>query len=279
MWAILPIAAALLLVPASAPLGDAPLEIDILEGYLAVHDVASGTPHCARHSGYVIVPGSGPVESPTGGTNSILIEHHANHALHRDGPGHVPSTDDADGYGEAFLGWHEEFVASYQEWRVGAGHPALEGWDPATPMPPSLAYEFPGRGCTPERNEDPGVGLPTWATFEGGDAEDPLFGHTRLCEFADRNQLGKSISMTWHVEFHQTLGGDTRAQQAPRDPAFWAAHQFLIDHTRAFEAACLGAGGSEGADAAVEAARNVPTPAPLALVAVAAALALVARRR
>ena len=202
------------------------LEIDILEGYLAAADRVPDLPHCGRHGGYVNVPGQDPLLLPTGGTNAIMTEHTAWHQQHG-GARHVPSTDDEDRFGDLFLGWHREFLQRYEDWRAAAGYPPLAAWDPGTPMPPSLAYEFPGRGCTPGRDSDPGVALPTWATVQGGEEPDPLFGHTRLCDFQDTNQLGKSISVEYHVAFHAGVGGDMRVGHGPRDPAFWAGHRFI----------------------------------------------------
>ncbi|HVM46256.1 MAG TPA: hypothetical protein VM582_10000 [Candidatus Thermoplasmatota archaeon] len=278
-----PFLVTLALLSAGASGLGAPLEIDLLEAYLATGDHAPGLPHCARTHGYL---GAGatpePQRSPAGGTNRILEEHMEFHLQIGDaGRDHRPSTDDADRYGEIFLEWHEYLLGLYQRWRVEHGHPPLAGWNPAEPMPPELAYPYPERACVDGRDDDPRVPWPTWATREGGDEPDPLFGHTRLCDFRDENQFGKSIAGEWHHAWHGSMGGEMSIGHGPRDPAFWAGHQFIVDVTDEWRDHCAGAAAGVATAARADDAREVPG-APLALVVLAlcaAALAAGAQRR
>jgi hypothetical protein len=278
-WAVTMGALLLLSAPAAAPAE--PLEIDILESYLALHDKVDGTPHCARSHGFVLTP-QGAIRSPTGATNRILEEHFVFHLETGDQPGSGfrPSPDDEDRYGIIFLEWHRQFLWAYESWRLANGHGPLEPWDPGTPMPPSLAYEYPGRGCTDGRNSDPQVALPSWATVEGGDEPDPIFAHTSLCQFKDLNQLGKSISIEYHWQFHARIGGDMTATQGPRDPAFWAGHQFINRLMDRWWEACEGtARAGSAALGGADAARPIPAPAAAAALAAVGVGALLAHAR
>lgn len=277
-------AVAVLLPGMGTDSAEEPLEIDILEEYLALHDTVDGTPHCMRNHGYALTP-KGPVRSPAGGTNRVLEEHFTFHVEMRDQPGNgfMPSPDDEDRYGIIFLEWHRAFLWKYEAWRLANGYGPLEAWDPGTPMPPSLSYSYPGRGCTEGRNEDPQVALPTWATLEGGTEEDPIFGHTRLCDFKDLNQLGKSIAIDYHWQFHARIGGDMTSTQGPRDPAFWAGHQFINRLMDRWWEACDGAVASDLPSGTDEVVRPVPGAgawgAVLAAGLAAAASARLIRRR
>ncbi|HET6405467.1 MAG TPA: tyrosinase family protein, partial [Candidatus Thermoplasmatota archaeon] len=184
-----------------------------------------------------------------------------------------------DRYGIIFFEWHRHFLQKYEAWRAENGHPPLEPWDPATPMPPSLAYPYPERACSDGRVEDPRVPLPTWATVAGGEEADPLFGHTRLCAFRDLNELGKSVAFEYHWQFHAGIQGDMVGGRGPLDPAFWAGHQFINRLMDAWWEACDAAPrGGAALGAGVDEARAVPLPGLVAFAALAAS-ALALRRR
>lgn len=214
-----------LLVSALLPAVDAtPLEIDILELYLAEHDLVSGIPHCSRYDGSLPPVTGEPIL--TGFTTNTIMERHTRYHVDN-GTGMDATADPADTIGDLFVLWHREFIQEFDDWREEHGYEPIPAWDPGTPMPPELAYEFPGRGCVPGRDSDPQVFLPTWATLEGGAEADPLFGYTQRCDFQDMNELGKSLQIEYHVAVHRAVGGDASMMQDPRDPFFWSFHRYL----------------------------------------------------
>ncbi len=278
-WLSLLVIAVLLLMPGTA--SAAPPEIDILDAYLSEHDHVPGTHHCARHDGTFGMGGGPPMGTPAGGTNAIMEEHKAWHV--RYGPGFDPDPGDEDRYGDIFVLWHREFVGTYEAWREAEGHPPLPAWDPGTPLPPNLAYSFPGRGCLPGGQDDPGLPLPTWATLEGGSDQDPVFGNTAMCQYEGLNQFGKALAAGYHPLVHQAMGegvGPVSAQD-PREPWFWSFHRFLDDVTLDFEATCL-AGDANLAPAQTdrEETRDAPMlPSMVTVPALLFALGLILRRR
>jgi hypothetical protein len=147
-----------------------------------------------------------------------------------------------ENYGQAFLQFHRDFVAAYDDWRVAHGYERVVAWDPSTPIPPADAH--PGRSSDDPSSIDPLCKKPPWLTREGGtDSErDPVFGARRLADYTSANQLGEAIdsqyALTWHNRVHQTIGGDMAdSMRVPYDPIFWPWHRYIDDIWKDYEAA------------------------------------------
>ncbi|MGB0651875.1 MAG: hypothetical protein ACPGQL_01635 [Thermoplasmatota archaeon] len=110
--------------------------------------------------------------------------------------------------------------------------------------------------------------------MQGGQDEDPLYGHTHLCAYEDLNQFGKALTSGYHGSIHLAIGGDM-LDRPLRDPLFWASHRWLMDVQDSWGEHCTPAALSSGAD--LEDASTPGTGAALSLAMLACVAA--ARRR
>lgn len=166
-----------------------------------------------------------PVVASVDSTNDLMFQHAAWHGEQGGFLEPVYTWSDSDRYGLEFLEYHRDLVATYDEWRVMNGYPALVPWDPSTPIPDAYAYAV-AAPCLERESEDPQVAMPSFLTVEGGSDLSPFWEYTSLCEIPDANRLGKTIEDSWyHAEVHLTIGGDmAEAGLTLRDPIFWPWH-------------------------------------------------------
>lgn len=298
--------AIVVLVLAGAPaVHAAGSEFALLDAYLAEHDLpAARGDHCERRGGHLAyLAGETPTPPPVGPmepTNALLAHHFQWHK-ERSFVTREVSADDADRYGDDFVSYHRAMILDYDAWRSAHGAAPVEPWDPATPIPATFAYDggsplphdeaqrvrqITGSGCIQRATEDPRIARPSWSTIEGGDEPDPMFGHTRLCQFSDLNRLAKAVDFDfigrtersgYHASVHGGVGGDLApVATAPRDPVFWAWHKFLdVSIFGLWDSDCAQAP-DDAAAAVADPSRDVPGTA--AWVVVAAALVALARR-
>ena len=155
--------------------------------------------------------GDDPEQSPR------MMEHMDWHAL--------PENQNRTGnYGERFLDFHRDYVAKFDQFRIGKNLLPVSGWDPSTPIPPDLSHPrvlIQVRSTSNPYPVNPACRTPTWATFAGGTEFDPLYGHTRLGQFQSLDELGRSIDDGWHGTVHNTIGADMATFSSPIDPIFW----------------------------------------------------------
>jgi hypothetical protein len=169
--------------------------------------------------------GDDPEQSPR------MMEHMDWHAL--------PENQNRTGnYGERFLDFHRDYIAKFDQFRIGKNLLPVSGWDPATPIPPDLSHPrvlIQARSTSNPYSVNPACRTPTWATLAGGTEFDPLYGHTRLGQFQSLDELGRSIDDGWHGTVHNTIGGDMATFSSPIDPIFWRWHRWIDDVRRAWE--------------------------------------------
>ncbi|MGB0651874.1 MAG: hypothetical protein ACPGQL_01630 [Thermoplasmatota archaeon] len=132
--------AAMLVLLLVAPGAQAATEFEILDGYLAGHDLAPATPHCLRDSGVVYVPPPVDMEQVLPlATNSLLREHVLWHIEHEPHGGEQRLPGPEDQFGIVFFDYHRGLIEDYDTWRVAAGHEAVAPWDPGTAIPDDFA--------------------------------------------------------------------------------------------------------------------------------------------
>lgn len=281
MWPLLLVG---LLAPVASPAATEAPELGIVGAFLAETDspLVMGD-HCRRHGGVQTTEDLPALDAPWPvWTNGHLYEHVSWHFRHLSIERAVFSLGPEDRYGDEFVAFHREMIAHYDAWREAYGHEPVATWDPALPIPPEFAYPA-SAGCRARDHDDVNLPAPTWATIAGGEKRDPLWNHTALCQFADVNELGKSIDWGYHGDVHAAVGGDMdNALVSPRDPVFWAWHKFLdVEIFQTYERECIGEPATlASASAPLEgSARAVPGPTPFMLVlGLAGALVLRGRR-
>jgi hypothetical protein len=137
-----------------------------------------------------------------------------------------------------FLPWHREFIARFDHWLAEFGYPAVEPWDPGTPIPvgPDIDHAVRQTTYAPAANR-----IPTWFTMAGGapaasGGQKRLFAYTSLMSFSD------DFEYNWHPTPHcnvgpfNNFGPDIFASMcyfsSPKDPLFFRWHKF-VDHVYA----------------------------------------------
>jgi hypothetical protein len=138
-------------------------------------------------------------------------------------------------YGERFLDFHGQFIAKFDVFRASKGLLPVNGWDPATPIPPALSHDhflMAPRNTDNPAAVDPHCATPTWATEAGGTDPAPGYGYTSLIQFKSLDELGRAIDSGWHATVHNTIGGDMSQFHSPIDPVFWRWHRW-VDNVRA----------------------------------------------
>jgi Common central domain of tyrosinase len=138
-------------------------------------------------------------------------------------------------YGERFLLFHKEYVEKFGAFRISKGFLRTSSWDPSTEIPSRYAHEVhltAGRDTDNPSSVNHLCKTPTWLTFSGGTNPDPVYGHTSLWQFRSLEELGRAIDNSWHIEVHNTIGGDMSQFHSPIDPIFWPWHKW-IDEIRA----------------------------------------------
>jgi hypothetical protein len=129
-------------------------------------------------------------------------------------------------YGERFLIFHRDYVAKFDQFRIGKGLLPVSGWDPATPIPADLAHPhvlMQARSTSDPYSVNPFCKTPTWATIAGGADLDPLYGYTKLGRFQSLDELGRSIDDGWHGTVHKWIDNVRRA---------WELSRHIIDFHR-----------------------------------------------